>query len=83
MTPAAKERIISEGFDPQYGARPMKRAIQRLIQDPLALKLIAGDFGDGDTVVADVKDGVNELEFTKSAIGDQPLAFSQAPVAES
>jgi ATP-dependent Clp protease ATP-binding subunit ClpA len=65
VTPAAKERIISEGYDPQYGARPMKRAIQRLIQDPLALKLIGGDFADGDTVVADVKDGAAELEFTK------------------
>src|SRR5215468_11825574 len=40
VTPAARDLIISEGFDPQYGARPMRRAIQRLIQDPLALKLI-------------------------------------------
>ena len=44
ITPAAKDVIISEGYDPQYGARPMRRAIQRLIQDPLALKLINGDF---------------------------------------
>ena len=44
VTAAAKDRIITEGYDPQYGARPMRRAIQRLIQDPLALKLITGDF---------------------------------------
>ena len=53
ITPAAKDRIISEGYDPQYGARPMRRAIQRLIQDPLALRLISGDFLEGSTIVAD------------------------------
>ncbi|HTP33690.1 MAG TPA: ATP-dependent chaperone ClpB [Candidatus Acidoferrales bacterium] len=53
VTPAAKEVIISEGYDPQYGARPMRRAIQRLVQDPLALKLLSGDFPEGDTVMVD------------------------------
>ena len=53
VTPAAKEVIISEGYDPQYGARPMRRAIQRLVQDPLALKLLSGDFPEGDTVKVD------------------------------
>ncbi len=57
--------IITEGFDPQYGARPMRRAIQRLIQDPLALQVINGDFAEGDTVMADVKEGSTELQFTK------------------
>jgi ATP-dependent Clp protease ATP-binding subunit ClpB len=67
VTPAAKERIISEGYDPTYGARPMKRAIQRLVQDPLALRLIAGDFAAGDTVVVDGKEGAGELDFAKLA----------------
>ena len=67
VTLAAKERIISEGYDPNYGARPMKRAIQRLVQDPLALKLIAGDFAEGDTVVVDGKEGAGELDFAKLA----------------
>ena len=53
VTPAAKDIIIAEGYDPQYGARPMRRAIQRLIQDPLALKLINGDFREGDTILVD------------------------------
>src|SRR5262245_53065393 len=70
VTQAAHEAIIAEGFDPQFGARPMRRAIQRLIQDPLALKLINGEFTEGDTVLADVKqgdgkEGVAELQFTK------------------
>jgi ATP-dependent Clp protease ATP-binding subunit ClpB len=65
VTPAAKERIISEGYDPQFGARPMRRAIQRLIQDPLALKLLNADFLEGDTVLVDGKDPEGELSFEK------------------
>jgi ATP-dependent Clp protease ATP-binding subunit ClpB len=72
VTPAVKDRIISEGYDPQYGARPMRRAIQRLIQDPLALKLITGEFGDGDTILVKTKGGPvdtkgddGELQFEK------------------
>ena len=53
LTEAARELLIKEGYDPQYGARPMRRAIQRLIQDPLALKLLNGEFQDGDTVEVD------------------------------
>jgi ATP-dependent Clp protease ATP-binding subunit ClpB len=57
--------LIADGYDPQYGARPMKRAIQRLIQDPLALKLINGEFSEGDTVKVDAAAGRGELEFAK------------------
>jgi ATP-dependent Clp protease ATP-binding subunit ClpA len=67
FTPAAKDRIISEGYEPQYGARPMRRAIQRLVQDPLALKVIQGDFADGDVILVDAKDGASELEFSRLA----------------
>jgi ATP-dependent Clp protease ATP-binding subunit ClpA len=65
ITPAAKNLLISEGYDPQYGARPMRRAIQRLIQDPLALKLISGEYLEGDTLVVDAKPGEPELQFAK------------------
>jgi ATP-dependent Clp protease ATP-binding subunit ClpB len=72
VTPAVKDRIISEGYDPQYGARPMRRAIQRLIQDPLALKLITGEFTEGDTILVKTKGGPvdtkgddGELQFEK------------------
>jgi ATP-dependent Clp protease ATP-binding subunit ClpB len=50
----AKKRLAEEGFDPAYGARPLKRAIQREIQNPLALSVLEGKFNDGDTIVADV-----------------------------
>jgi ATP-dependent Clp protease ATP-binding subunit ClpB len=65
VTASARDRIIQEGFDPQYGARPMRRAIQRLVQDPLALKLLNGDFLSGDTVLVDAGSQPNTLEFTK------------------
>ena len=67
----------AEGYDPQYGARPMRRAVQRLIQDPLALKLISGDFLEGDTILVDVRPEGGDLQFTKLVrvenIADQPV----------
>jgi len=65
LTEAARELLIKEGYDPQFGARPMRRAIQRLIQDPLALKLLNGDFQDGDTVEVDADPLAGELRFEK------------------
>jgi ATP-dependent Clp protease ATP-binding subunit ClpB len=65
VTAAARDRIIAEGYDPQYGARPMRRAIQRLVQDPLALKLLNGDFMAGDTILVDAGPQPDTLEFTK------------------
>ncbi|HUM17469.1 MAG TPA: ATP-dependent chaperone ClpB [Candidatus Nitrosotalea sp.] len=54
LSVAAKALLAREGYDPVYGARPLKRTIQRMIQDPLALELLNGTFGEGDTVVVDV-----------------------------
>jgi ATP-dependent Clp protease ATP-binding subunit ClpB len=51
VTGEARDLIAREGYDPAYGARPLKRAIQRLVQNPLALRVLEGEFGDGDTVV--------------------------------
>jgi ATP-dependent Clp protease ATP-binding subunit ClpB len=66
ITTAARDRIITDGYDPQYGARPMKRAIQRLIQDPLALKLITGAFTEADTILVDAaSEPDHDLTFTK------------------
>ena len=63
VSPAAKELIAAQGYDPRYGARPMKRAIQRLIQDPLALELLQGNFAEDDTVRVE-SDGAR-MRFTK------------------
>jgi ATP-dependent Clp protease ATP-binding subunit ClpB len=56
ISEAAKDLLLREGYDEQFGARPLKRAIQRLIQDPLALAILNGDFGEGDVVEVD-RDG--------------------------
>jgi ATP-dependent Clp protease ATP-binding subunit ClpB len=57
LTTAAKALLAREGYDPVYGARPLKRTIQRMIQDPLALELLSGAFGEGDTVLVDADQG--------------------------
>jgi ATP-dependent Clp protease ATP-binding subunit ClpB len=62
VTDPAKEHLAREGFDPLYGARPLKRAIQRLVQDPLARRVLEGEFQDGDRVHVDVAGGEMVLE---------------------
>ena len=64
VTEAAKELLAEEGWDPAYGARPLKRAIQRLVENPLALRLLEGDFAEGDVVRVDGTDG--ELLFERA-----------------
>jgi ATP-dependent Clp protease ATP-binding subunit ClpB len=64
LTDAAKEALAEAGWDPAYGARPLKRAIQRLVENPLALRLLEAEFVDGDRVVVDASDG--ELTFAKA-----------------
>ena len=54
LTDALKRIVAREGFDPVYGARPLKRAIQRFVLDPLSLELLEGHFKEGDVIVADV-----------------------------
>jgi ATP-dependent Clp protease ATP-binding subunit ClpA len=65
VTEAAKDTIIDEGYEPAYGARPMRRAIQRLLQDPLSLLLLKGDYQAGETVVVDAEPGTTVLRFDK------------------
>jgi len=64
LSSAAKALLFREGYDPAYGARPMKRAIQRLIQDPLALKLLDGEIHPGDTLRVDVDTKTDGMKFT-------------------
>jgi ATP-dependent Clp protease ATP-binding subunit ClpB len=63
LTDAAKEVLAEAGWDPAFGARPLKRAIQRLLENPLALRLLEGDFADGDTIRVDAED--DEIRFEK------------------
>jgi ATP-dependent Clp protease ATP-binding subunit ClpB len=66
LTPAAREVLATEGYDPAFGARPLKRAIQRLLQNPLALAVLEGKFSEGDHIVVD-RDAKGELTFRKAA----------------
>jgi len=65
LTSAAREALFKQGYDPSFGARPLKRAIQKLLADPLALKILEGDVQPGDHVVADVN---RSGEFTFQAV---------------
>ena len=67
LTEQAKELLADEGYDPAYGARPLKRVIQRRVQDPLALSLLRGEIHEGDRVRVDARDGA--LVFEPVAMG--------------
>jgi ATP-dependent Clp protease ATP-binding subunit ClpB len=64
ISPAASEWLADAGYDPEFGARPLKRAIQREVQDPLALKILSGAFREGDTIKIDLTE--DHLSFTKA-----------------
>ncbi|MGH2377672.1 MAG: ATP-dependent chaperone ClpB [Candidatus Limnocylindria bacterium] len=78
LSPAAKKLVAREGFDPVYGARPIRRAIQRLILDPLAQKVLAGEFAEGDTVFVDVRDG--QVSFLKQEYAKETPEAERQPV---
>jgi ATP-dependent Clp protease ATP-binding subunit ClpC len=57
LTPAAQEEVVREGYDPTYGARPLRRTVQRRIENELAKRVLAGEFHDGEKIVVDFADG--------------------------
>ena len=67
VTDAARALVAREGYDPSYGARPLRRAIQREIENPLARRILASEFVSGDTVRVDAHDGA--ITFEKAAAG--------------
>jgi ATP-dependent Clp protease ATP-binding subunit ClpB len=71
LTDGARELLANLGWDPTYGARPLKRVIQKRLVDRLALAMLEGRFGEGDTVVVDVADG--DLTFDKAEVSE-PVA---------
>jgi ATP-dependent Clp protease ATP-binding subunit ClpB len=72
LTDEAKQVVADAGWDPTYGARPLKRALQRMVENPLALRLLEGDFSDGDTVRVDAQDG--ELVFERAEAREPAVA---------
>jgi ATP-dependent Clp protease ATP-binding subunit ClpB len=68
LSDAAKAFLAERGYDPHYGARPLKRVIQRLVQDPLALKLLDGEFPEGSKLLADTRASGDGLEFRRQFV---------------
>jgi len=66
LTDEAKKLLADKGYDPHYGARPLKRVIQRLVQDPLAVKILEGEFPEGSKIVADARVSGDAIEFRKA-----------------
>ncbi|MGH2570542.1 MAG: AAA family ATPase, partial [bacterium] len=78
LTEKAKEFIIEKGFDPAAGARPLRRTIQRLVEDPLSDELLRGTFAEGDTIKIDHADGSAELTFEKVAAKRRRTAVDES-----
>jgi ATP-dependent Clp protease ATP-binding subunit ClpB len=76
VTPAAKALIAAQGYDPVYGARPLKRVIQRLLQNPIALELLEGNFHEGDTVRVEPTGDI--LRFEKVEVVEPPVVPEMA-----
>jgi ATP-dependent Clp protease ATP-binding subunit ClpB len=72
LTPAATDLLLREGYDPAYGARPLRRTSQRLVQDPLALQILEGKVLPGDHVAVD-RDGQRESMRFERAMTKQPV----------
>ncbi|MGQ9491539.1 MAG: ATP-dependent Clp protease ATP-binding subunit [Anaerolineae bacterium] len=76
LTDTARDWLAAEGYDPQFGARPVRRTLERYVENPLAKRLLAGDFHEGDTILVDVAqdaDGKPQLIFT--ARPPEPIAI--------
>jgi ATP-dependent Clp protease ATP-binding subunit ClpA len=85
MEPEAKKAIIDAGYEPRFGARPLRRAIQRWLQDPLSQAILEGGWGEGDTIVAKVKDPAKPqdgLRFEKKG-APAPATEAAPPAAPS
>jgi ATP-dependent Clp protease ATP-binding subunit ClpC len=74
LAESARDLLVKEGYDPDYGARPMRRAVERFLEDPLAEALLAGDIEEGDTVDAHVKEDEVEISFVPQTRKEEPAA---------
>jgi ATP-dependent Clp protease ATP-binding subunit ClpC len=79
LTDSAREWLARQGYDPQFGARPLRRALQRHVESPLSVQLLRGDFERGDKVVVDA--GEDGLEFKRQP-GEGAVVIEAAPAAE-
>jgi ATP-dependent Clp protease ATP-binding subunit ClpB len=81
LSPAARQLVLDEGYDPAYGARPLRRTLQRLVQDPLAMQILAGTILAGDHVMVDVDPATRKVKFVRKPAADAAGAESSAVAA--
>jgi ATP-dependent Clp protease ATP-binding subunit ClpB len=75
LAPAARERLVRDGYDPAYGARPLRRTVQRLVQDPLAMRILDGSVLPGNLVRVDIDPNSDSMQFERV---EQPAAQEAA-----
>src|SRR6202035_925065 len=80
LTPAARDRLVRDGYDPSYGARPLRRTVQRLVQDPLAMRILDGSVLPGDLVQVDIDPNTDSMKFERV---ESPAAEEPAKKAEA
>src|SRR5580693_1561892 len=83
LTPAARERVVQDGYDPAYGARPLRRTVQRLVHDPLAMRILDGSILPGDLVHVDVDPSSDSMRFERAAQKAAQESAGKAEAAES
>jgi ATP-dependent Clp protease ATP-binding subunit ClpB len=84
LTPAARKLVLAEGFDPAYGARPLRRAVQRLVQDPLAMEILEGRVLPGALIRVDADAAAGKMKFelseqAEAAEGAEPAVAASRP----
>jgi ATP-dependent Clp protease ATP-binding subunit ClpC len=79
LTEASRKWLAKEGYDPAFGARPLRRAIQKYVESPLSVELLGGKYKDGATVVVDVDEKTNQLAFHTAQA--QPMKKAKQPAA--
>src|SRR6056297_2350880 len=84
MDKTAKEFLVEKGYDPQFGARPLRRAIQKYVEDPMAEAILSDDLGEGDTIAVSHKKDAEEMSFkTKHATKKKAKKAKKAPEADA
>jgi ATP-dependent Clp protease ATP-binding subunit ClpC len=79
LTPAAREWVSNLGFDPAFGARPLRRALQKYVESPLSISLLSGQYAEGDTITVDHDKENDKLVFNKQEKIKAPKAKAEIP----
>jgi ATP-dependent Clp protease ATP-binding subunit ClpC len=83
LTAAAREWLANLGFDPAFGARPLRRALQKYVESPLSISLLSGQYAEGDMVTVDLEKEADKLVFSKSEKAEKPKEKVEVPKAKA